>query len=78
MFHSYYDYSADKARPIKDLTDIFEKKHENLTWHAQTTDFTAEEWNPKSEHEQQEILNYRIDFSSRHESKLVSALNCSY
>ena len=65
MFHSYYDYSADKARPIKDLTDIFEKegtKNLNVACTKQL-DFTAEEWNSKSEHEQQEILlNYRIAY----------------
>lgn len=65
MFHSYYDYSADKARPIKDLTDIFEKegtKNLNVACTKQL-DFSAEEWNSKSEHEQQEILlNYRIAY----------------
>lgn len=65
MFHSYYDYSADKARPIKELTDFFEKegtKNLNVACTKQL-DFTAEEWNSKSEHEQQEILlNYRIAY----------------
>jgi len=65
MFHSYYDYATDKARPIKELTDILEKegtKNLNVACTKQL-DFTAEEWNCKSEHEQQEILlNYRIAY----------------
>ena len=62
LFHSWYDRSMDKARPIADLVKIFE-----LTGNAgypcpgdDTCSFTAEQWKAYSEKEQRNILmNYR-------------------
>ncbi len=62
LFHSWYDRSMDKARPIADLVKIFE-----LTGNAgypcpgdDTCSFTAEQWKAYSEKDQRNILmNYR-------------------
>jgi leucyl-tRNA synthetase len=72
MFNSYYNYELNiknkelgAARPVSELIAHFEKfGTENLNV-AQTEQlyFTAEEWNAKTEREQQEILmNYRIAY----------------
>jgi leucyl-tRNA synthetase len=65
MFHSYYCYEAQQARPITELTEIFGKqgtKDLNVALSEELT-FTAEEWNAKSEKEQQEtLMNYRIAY----------------
>lgn len=65
MFNSYYCNDEQKAFPISDLIAIFEKegsKDLNVAC-SDVLEFTAEEWNSKSEKEQQEILlNYRIAY----------------
>ena len=65
MFNSYYCNDEHQARPISELIAHFkEYGTENLNV-AQTEElyFTAEEWNAKSEKEQQEILmNYRLAY----------------
>ncbi|MFW5753480.1 MAG: leucine--tRNA ligase [Marinilabiliaceae bacterium] len=60
MFHHYYDKKADKAMPIEDLIRYFETNGtEGLDAAcSEQLSFTAEEWNAKSEKEQQEILLY--------------------
>ena len=65
MFKSYYDTQLQRAKPIDRLENHFRMRGtENV--HAASTepiDFTAEEWNLKSDKEQQEILmNYRIAY----------------
>ena len=65
MFHSYYCNKAEQARPIKELTDAFSKQGTSGIDAAcgEILNFTADEWNSKSEKEQQEILmNYRIAY----------------
>lgn len=65
MFHSYYCNQAQQARPISELVDLFSKKGTVGLDVACTApiSFTAEEWNSKSEKEQQELLmNYRIAY----------------
>ena len=65
MFHSYYCNQAQQARPISELVDLFSKKGTAGLDVACTApiSFTAEEWNSKSEKEQQELLmNYRIAY----------------
>ncbi|MDG5800427.1 leucine--tRNA ligase [Marinilabiliaceae bacterium ANBcel2] len=65
MFNHYYDNDADKALPIKALTDHFkEKGTEGLKAAcSEEITFTAREWNSKSEKEQDEILlNYRLAY----------------
>lgn len=65
MFHSYYCNDEQRARPIDDLVKAFETqgtKGLNVAC-SEELEFTAEEWNAKSEKEQQEILfNYRIAY----------------
>ena len=65
LFNSWYDKTADKARSINELTDIFSKEG-NTTVNAhgdETPAFTAVEWNAKSEEEQQQtLLNYRLAY----------------
>jgi leucyl-tRNA synthetase len=65
MFHSYYYYDAQQARPIAELIEVFEQqgtKDLNIAC-TEPLIFTAGEWKSKSEKEQQEILmNYRIAY----------------
>ena len=65
MFHSYYCNQAKQARPISELVEVFSSQGTEGMDVACTKpmDFTAEEWNSKTEKEQQEILmNYRIAY----------------
>jgi len=65
MFHSYYDNQLKKARPISELVEQFSQRGTSGLDAACTEpmEFTAEEWNSKSEKEQQQILmNYRIAY----------------
>ncbi len=65
MFESYYDNNKQKAEPITQLIEHFASqgsKNINVAC-SEELNFTAEEWNNKSEKEQQEILmNYRIAY----------------
>lgn len=65
MFNSYYCNDEQQARPIDELIAVFEKQGSaglNVAC-GEELGFTAEEWNAKSEKEQQEILlNYRIAY----------------
>ena len=65
MFNSYYCNDGQQARPIEELIDVFKiqgTKDLNIAC-SEELNFTAEEWNSKSEKEQQEILlNYRIAY----------------
>ncbi len=65
MFNSYYCNDEQQARPIEELISVFEQqgaKGMNIAC-SEELNFTAEEWNAKSEKEQQEILlNYRIAY----------------
>jgi len=65
MFNSYYCYDKQQARPISELIEVFEKQGNAGLNVAQTDElhFTADEWNAKSEKEQQEtLMNYRIAY----------------
>lgn len=65
MFESYYCNTLQKARPIAELVEMFEKQGTEGINAAcsEELQFTATEWNAKSEKEQQEILmNYRIAY----------------
>lgn len=65
MFKSYYCNDEQQARPIDELVRAFETTGTtglNVAC-SQELSFTAEQWNGKSEKEQQEILmNYRIAY----------------
>ena len=65
MFGSFYCNKCQQAQPIKTLIEHFKSKGTEGLDVACTEElqFTAEEWNAKSEKEQQQILmNYRIAY----------------
>ena len=65
MFNHYFNTYFQKAQPIELLVKAFENSGTQGIQAAGTEDlqFTAHEWNAKSEKEQQEILlNYRIAY----------------
>ena len=66
LFESWYDKSADKARPISELISIFSEKG-NATVDAACDDdvliFSSEDWKHYSEAQQQKILlKYRLTY----------------
>ncbi|NDV70190.1 leucine--tRNA ligase [Dysgonomonas sp. 25] len=65
MFNSYFCNDEQQARPIEELIEWFGtngSKDLNVAC-SEELEFTAEEWNSKTEKEQQEILlNYRIAY----------------
>ncbi len=65
LFHSWYNKSLDKARPIAELIAEFERNGNGQVQAAcsPTEVFSASEWLSKPEVEQQEILmNYRLAY----------------
>lgn len=65
MFNHYFDTRLQKARPVAELVQHFEVSGTDGVSAHGTEDltFTAQEWNSKTEKEQQEILlNYRIAY----------------
>ena len=66
LFESWYDNTADKARPISDLIAIFEKEG-NLNVDAVCDEdvhrFTVDDWKKYNEKEQQQLLlKYRLTY----------------
>lgn len=67
LFHSWYDRSADKARPVSELIAIFEKEGNinNPCPADEELRFDADNWNIYSEQGKREILmQYRIAYLS--------------
>ena len=65
MFESYYDYTLQKAVPIKDLVRHFEEEGTLNLNVAQSEEliFSARDWSSMDEQEQQEkLMNYRIAY----------------
>ena len=65
MFESYYDYTEQKAMPIKDLVRHFEEEGTLNLNIAQSGEliFSARDWSSMDEQEQQEkLMNYRIAY----------------
>jgi leucyl-tRNA synthetase len=65
MFRSYYCNQAQQARPVDELIEVFSQQGTAGLDLACTEpmSFTADEWNAKTEKEQQEVLmNYRIAY----------------
>jgi leucyl-tRNA synthetase len=65
LFNSYYNNTCDKAKPISELVSHFAKQGTEGVDAACTEpmSFTAEQWNAKSEEEQQLVLmNYRLAY----------------
>ena len=65
MFGSYYDYTLQKALPIKDLVRHFEEEG-TLNLNVEQSEeliFSARDWSSMDEQEQQEkLMNYRIAY----------------
>ena len=65
LFHSWYDRTADKAKPLADLIAIFELEGNiNVPCPGdETISFTHEQWGAYSEKEKRAVLmNYRIAY----------------
>jgi len=66
LFNHYYDTEAEKAMPVQNLIDKFEKygnKHVKANSNDTTPSFTAKEWKEMDERSQQiMLLNYRLTF----------------
>ncbi|MHB9055350.1 MAG: leucine--tRNA ligase [Paludibacteraceae bacterium] len=77
MFNSYYCNQAQQARPISELVELFASQGTTGLDLAQTQnlEFTAEEWNAKTDKEKQEtLLNYRIAYLADMKVNWCSAL----
>ena len=78
MFNSYYDNDQNKALPIDELTQKFEKEGNqkvNAVCDEDTPKFTAENWNQFSEKQQEEILlKYRLTYLAEAEVNWCAAL----
>ncbi len=67
LFNHWYNKKSDKAEPIEKLIHIFETSgNRDISAECSQKDvFSAEEWNSKTEKQQQEILmNYRLAYLS--------------
>ena len=77
LFNSYYCNDCQKARPIQELIEAFEKEG-NATINATTSQseiFTADQWKSFSEKEQSDILlNYRLTYLAEAEVNWCPAL----
>ena len=65
MFNSYYNTELDKARPIQELVEHFEKHGtQGCNAHTASSDeFTADEWNAMTQVQRNDLLmNYRIAY----------------
>ncbi|MBR5085437.1 MAG: leucine--tRNA ligase [Muribaculaceae bacterium] len=65
MFKSYYNTELDKARPIEELVEYFERNgYDGCNAHTNAkVEFTADEWNAMSDKEKSEMLmNFRIAY----------------
>lgn len=68
MFNHYFDIETQKAKPIEALVEQFASKGSADLNIAETEilEFTAEDWNAKSEIEQQDVLlNYRLAYLAK-------------
>ncbi|RFN59386.1 leucine--tRNA ligase [Marixanthomonas ophiurae] len=66
LFESWYDYEADKAKPISELEEIFTSEGNtkvNAACDSDVEAFSADAWNKFSSEKQQEILlQYRLTY----------------
>ena len=65
MFKSYYNTKLDKARPIDELVEYFEKHGTQgcNAYTGSTDEFTADEWNAMTQVQRNDLLmNYRIAY----------------
>ncbi|PVW14161.1 leucine--tRNA ligase [Marixanthomonas spongiae] len=66
LFESWYDYEADKAKPISKLEELFTSEGNtkvNAACDSNVEPFSAEDWNAFSSEKQQKILlQYRLTY----------------
>ncbi len=65
LFKHWYNKETDKAEPIENLIEIFKKEgNQNINAaYDPTESFSADDWNSKTNKEQQQILmNYRLAY----------------
>src|SRR5690606_661536 len=78
LFNSYYDNDQNKALPIEELIQKFEKEGNqkvNAVCDEDTPKFTTENWNQFSEKQQEEILlKYRLTYLAEAEVNWCAAL----
>ena len=78
LFESYYDFDANKAKPISDLIKHFEKAGNsqiNAVCDENTLEFSAEDWQNFSEQQKEEILlQYRLTYLAETEVNWCPAL----
>lgn len=78
LFNSYYDNDQNKALPVEELIQKFEKEGNqkvNAVCDEDTPKFTAENWNQFSEKQQEEILlKYRLTYLAEAEVNWCAAL----
>ncbi len=76
LFNSYYDHSANKAKPLNELIGVFEKQGSAvLPANRAFAPFTAPEWKSFSEKQQQDILmEYRLAYCGFGEVNWCEAL----
>jgi len=66
LYNAWFDCEAGKARPIKELEDIFAKEGNmkvRATCNEEVSDFTGDEWgkySPKEKHDT--LMNYRLAY----------------
>ena len=77
LFQSWYDLDKDRARPVSELEDIFDREgNKNINSAGSFNEvFTAEEWKSKSHQEKQEILmHFRLAYRAEAEVNWCPAL----
>ncbi|WP_432411942.1 leucine--tRNA ligase [Rasiella sp. SM2506] len=78
LFESWYDNTANKARPVSELVALFSAEGNtkvNAVCDDDSTEFSAESWNAYSETQQQEILlKYRLTYLAETEVNWCPAL----
>lgn len=77
LFNSYFDRNENKAKPIQQLVEAFEKNgnQKHICPANNQLKFSADEWKQKSEKEQLDILmNYRLAYCGYGEVNWCEAL----
>ncbi|MDO1501808.1 class I tRNA ligase family protein [Winogradskyella maritima] len=78
LFESYYCFDADKAKPISELTSIFESEgnaNVNTACDDNIETFSSDDWKAMSSAEQQQVLlKYRLTYLAETEVNWCPAL----
>jgi leucyl-tRNA synthetase len=78
LFESYYDFDEQKAKPVSELSAIFEKEgniNVNVACDEDTETFSAEDWKAFSDDQQEKVLlKYRLTYLAETEVNWCPAL----